>query len=564
MKRSRLSEALKKCRKSFIIVGIFSCFMNILMLTNAIYMLQIYDRVLSSNSYDTLIFLTLIAVFALLIYAVLSAVRTRMLLAVSHWLDINLSPFALEKSAELSQFSSGYAKESMQDVRTVRDFFCGMDICYFFDAPWSIIYLTVIYMLHPLLGMLVTVGLVLLLVVSLVNEVATRSYVKEANERSMSSQSLINSAYANSESIEAMGMFPNIIRKWFGENSQVLSHQKKASNNSSFCVSLAQFLRMSLQVGVLGTGAYLVIKTANAFTPGAMIAASILTGRVMAPIANAMTTWKRFLNARQAYGRIKQFLMIEDKAKVSFLSPPKGNVEIANLFYQVPGGQKPFIVNVNMKINQGDVVALIGPSGAGKSTLARLMMGLWTPSNGYVKLDESQVDRCDNADLGQYIGYCPQTICLLMGTVRDNIARMQDDASDESVVEAAKLAGVHEMIQSLPGGYNTPVSQFGLSGGQQQRIALARAVFGNPCFIVLDEPNANLDQSGLFELVKMVAEIKKRGQTLVIVTHQLNLLKVVDKIAVMDQGKVTLYGERDEVMKRLQAQAPAQKTTTKE
>ncbi len=552
MNQSRLSLALRKCRKSFIIIGVFSCFMNILMLTNAIYMLQIYDRVLSSNSMDTLIFLTLIAVFALLIYAALSAVRTRMLLAVSHWLDRNLSPFALEKSAEFSQVSSGYAKESMQDVRNIREFFCGMDICYFFDAPWSLIYLAVIYMLHPLLGVLVTISFILLLFVSYINELCTRGHVKQAGEEGMKTQLFLQSAYANAESIQAMGMFPRIIRQWFQDNNSVLTQQKNASDNSSICISLAQFLRMSLQIAILGTGAYLVIKTANAFTPGAMIAASILSGRVMAPIANAMTTWKRFLNTRQAFSRLKIFLTIQDKPKNTFLTPPKGEIEITNLYYQLEGAPKPFIANLNMHIQPGDVVALIGPSGAGKSTLARLMMGLWAPTSGFVKLDGAQVDLCDNAALGPHVGYCPQTISLLMGSVRDNIARMQD-ASDEQVIKAAKLAGVHEMIQSLPAGYNTPVTPYGLSGGQQQRIVLARAAFNNPCFIVLDEPNANLDQTGLVQLINMIKEIKKRGQTLVIVTHQVNLLQCVDKVAVLDQGKLTLMGDRDAVLQKLQA-----------
>jgi len=534
------------------------------MLTIPLYMLQIFDRVLSSQSYDTLIFLTILAIFALLIMSVLDGARSRVLLKVSHWIDNSLSPFAFANTAEISLRDPRYTRQSLRDISSIREFLCGMDILSLFDSPWTIIYLVVVYMLHPVLGMVATAGVVVLILISLINEYATRKVVADANQENMATQVIVESVLSNAESVKAMGMLDSVVRKWFNQNEKVLESQGKASARSTFFISMAKFFRMALQIAILGTGAFFVVK--GQITGGAMIAASILTSRAMAPVERVIVTWKHFLNVRQAYKRVNEFLKNRTPFdKAPFLTDPKGSLEIENLYYRPEGADDPIIKGVNMRVTAGDTLAIIGPSGAGKSTLARLMLGIWDASHGHVSLDGCNVAHCDRTEFGHHIGYCPQDVRLFVGSVKDNIARMAEEFEDEDVVAAAKLAGAHEMILGLPSGYNTLVGQFSLSGGQQQRIALARAMFRHPCFVVLDEPNSNLDEEGNLALTKMLVAAKESSRTMIIITHQPSYLQVVDKIAVMNNGVVQAYGPRDQVLQHMQqiiAKQKAQQSQT--
>ena len=545
MKQSKLRMILAQCKSSFIAVTIFSCFVNLLQLTIPLYMLQVFDRVLASQGYDTLIFLTLLAVFALIIMGVLDAVRSKVLIKVSHWLDNKLSPEAFVRSAETTIQGNPYTQQSMVDIGKVRDFLCGNDILAMVDAPWAVIYVAVIYLLHPILGFVATIGLLLLLIVSVVNEVVTRRLSESSAKDNMASQSFVMSTLRNAEAVQAMGMLDSILCKWFSKNEEVIEKKNIVSSRSISLLSLAKILRMMLQVSILGMGAYLVV--ANQFTPGAMIAASILTGRAMAPMVAVLSTWRRFIGTKQAYERLKLYLIEQSSTEKSpFLAEAKGRITIERLYYQPQGVEQPIIKGINAEVSPGDSIAVMGPSGAGKSTLMRLMLGIWKPTHGRVSMDGCDMAFCDRGELGQYIGYCPQEVQLLPGTIKDNISRMKDEG-DEAVVEAAKLAGCHEMILELPKGYHTEVSNYGLSGGQKQRVALARAFYGNPCLLVLDEPNANLDEQGTIALMKAVTEAKNRGVTLLMVTHQPNFINVVDKVMIVKDGLMQALGPRDQV-----------------
>lgn len=550
MKQSKLRKVLAQCKSSFISVTVFSCFVNLLQLTIPLYMLQVFDRVLASQGYDTLIFLTILAVFALMIMGVLDAVRSRVLIKVSHWLDNKLSPEAFVRSTETVTQGNPYTHQSMVDVAKLRDFLCGNDILSMVDAPWAIIYVLVIYLLNPILGIIATVGLLLLLVVSVVNEVVTRNLSDSSTKDGMQSQSFVMSTLRNAEAVQAMGMLDHILKKWFVKNETVIEKKNIVSSRSVSLLSLAKMLRMLLQVSILGAGAFLVV--ANQFTPGAMIAASILIGRAMGPMVAVLSTWRRFIATKEAYQRLKLYLIEQTgKEKSPFLAEAKGRITIERLYYQPQGVEQPIIKGINAEISPGDCVAVMGPSGAGKSTLMRLILGIWKATHGRVSMDGCDIAFCDRSEIGQYIGYCPQEVQLLPGTIHENIARMRED--DESgVVEAAKLAGCHEMILELPRGYNTEVSNYGLSGGQKQRVALARAFYGNPCFLILDEPNANLDEQGNIALMQALVAAKKRKVTVLMVTHQPNFINVVDKVMIIKDGLIQAYDTRDKVFSGLE------------
>ena len=556
--KSKLKVALLACRKSFFYVGLFSFFVNLLMLTVPLYMMQIYDRVLGARSYDTLTFLTMLAIFALVAMGWLDGVRARVLVRISHWLDNSLSPCAFVKGTETMLKDSRYSRQSMRDVSALREFLSGNDVINLFDIPWTPIYIAVIFFLHPVLGYLATGGVIILFFLSLLNELSTRKPVAEANKQNMEVQQMVESTFSNAESVQAMGMMDHLVRKWYGSNQAVLQHQSTASNRSSTLLALAKVIRMSLQIAVLGVGAYLVLQ--NVFTPGSMIAASILTSRAMAPVEKVIGTWKRFVNVRESYRRLKEFLGAPNPYSVApFLTDPKGALVLENVYYRPQDVDQPIIKGASFQLSPGESVAIIGPSGAGKSTLSRLMLGVWPATHGRVALDGCDVANTDRSELGKHIGYLPQDVRLFNGTVRENITRMQE-GKDEDIVAAAKLAGAHEMILALPKGYNTIASQFGLSGGQQQRIALARALYMEPCFVVLDEPNSSLDEEGNKALFKMLWETKQKHMTMVVVTHQPQLLQAVDKILILNQGMVQAFGPKDKVMEHMQQMVSKQQS----
>lgn len=551
---SKLRQILKNCRHAFVFVGIFSFLVNILMLIVPLYMLQLFDRVIPSQSKDTLLYLSILALSGLIVFGLLDVARSRILVRVSHWLDNKLSPLALSQGIDDLLAGGNYAPESLRDISTLRQFIGGPSMFVLFDAPWTPLYLLVIYLLHPMLGNLATIGAIILFLLALLNEFSTKEPLKGANLRHLKNQQHIEKVIQNAEVIQAMGMLPNVISHWFKSNERVLKLQALASDRAALLLSLSKFSRLALQIILLGVGAYFVIQ--NKMTPGTMIAASIITARALAPMEQAINTWKQWKSTRYAYHRLEHFLEQKNLRTNNISLPtPNGELSIENVFYIPPHEKNPILSNVNFQVKAGETLVMIGPSGAGKSTLARLMLGIWKPTHGAIRLDGADVYDWERTSFGNEIGYLPQDVDLLPGTIRDNIARMKK-CSDEEVISAAKLAGVHEFILRLPKGYQHIVDGFYLSGGQRQRIALARAFFGTPRVIILDEPNASLDNEGDIALDQAIASAKKNGVTMILISHRKNLVKHADRILVLNEGKLVMLGPRDDVLFKLQEQQP--------
>jgi ATP-binding cassette, subfamily C, type I secretion system permease/ATPase len=547
-----LEQAVLASRRAFYIVALFSFFVNILMLTTPIYMLQLFDRVLASQSYETLIFLTAIAVTALLVLGLVDIARSRVLIKVSQWLDNYLSPTALAQSADQILSGSQYSQQSLRDIATIRQFLSGPGIFAIFDAPWVPIYLLVIFFMHPLLGVLATIGAVILFVLAVLNEMQTRAPLAEANFQAIQTQQHIDTTMRNAEAIQAMGMMPNIVKAWFRDNEKVLNLQALASRRAGVILAASKFARFTLQLGILGAGAILVID--NVITPGAMIAASILMARALAPVEQAISTWKSLVAARESYRRLQGYFGQQKPRTAGIKLPaPKGVLTLDSVYFVPKTSSRPIINRVSLRIEPGEIIALIGPSGAGKSTLARLMVGALQANAGSVRLDGADVYSWDREDFGKYVGYLPQDVELFTGTVRENIARLSDNIDDEAVIDAAQLAGVHELILHFPDGYNTFISGGGyvLSGGQRQRIALARALYNKPRLIILDEPNSNLDHEGDHALAVAVTHMKRQGSAIVVISHRPSIVQTADRVVVLNDGQIQMAGSKDEVLAKL-------------
>jgi PrtD family type I secretion system ABC transporter len=425
------------------------------------------------------------------------------------------------------------------------------------DAPWTLAFIAVIWLLHPWLGVLALLGTVLLFGLALGSEMVMRTSLGEANERWMAAQRRSETALRNAEVVHAMGMLPALLRRWHADNDRALDQHAQASDRGAAIVGMAKFLRLFIQVGILGLGAYLVLR--GELTAGGMIAGSILLSRALAPVEQAIGAWKGLVAARASHERLQALLRRHREAAPAMRLPaPEGRVSVERLVFTPPEGDRPTLKYLEFELAAGDVLAVVGPSGSGKSTLCRLIAGIWAPASGHVRLDGAPVHTWDRADFGRHVGYLPQDVELFAGTVRDNIARMTD-APDEAVIEAARLAGAHDMILRLRDGYATEIGPQGavLSGGQRQWIGLARAMFGKPRLVVLDEPYASLDQAGEAALIEAIGRLKARGTTVILVAHRPSLLVHVDKLLVLREGNAVLFGPRDEVLPRLMVQRAA-------
>ncbi len=547
--QSELAQVLGKSKSAFIGAGVFSFFINMLMLVSPLYMLQIYDRVLASRNETTLWVLTLVAVFLIVVYAALEAMRSRVLVRISGQMDslLNARVFtALFKSAVRGP--GGGSGQAIRDLDSVRDFLTGQGLFAFFDAPWMPIYLTAIFLIDPLLGWVATGGGVVLFSLAVLTELATRNTLGEASAANMRAGHFVEVSLRNVEAIEAMGMVPAMLRRWQGRRSKMLQLQSLASDRAGTITALSKFTRVVLQIAILGFGAYLVLQ--NNITAGLMIAASIMMGRALAPVEIAVGSWKHFLTARTAYDRLNALLKaVPAQRDFMHLPPPNGVIQVEQAIVVPPGATVPALRGVGFNVAAGDIVGIIGPSAAGKSTLARLLVGVWPPYSGKVRIDGADIMTWDRERLGPYIGYLPQDVELFEGTIAENIARFGEVDADQ-VILAAQRAGVHEMILKLPAGYDTQIGPGGqtLSGGQRQRVGLARALHGDPAFIVLDEPNSNLDNDGEAALARTVADLKARKRTTLVITHRPSLLASVDYIMVMREGMIEKFGPRDEIL----------------
>lgn len=537
----------------FVAAIVFSLFINLLMFVSPLYMLQIYDRVITSRSESTLAALTILAAFLIFVYALLEMLRSRLLVRAGLAFDEKISEpvFHAVHRGNLA-LPGGNHVQCLRDVDTLREFLTGSGLIAFCDAPWFPIFVFACFLLHPYFGYFALVGTAITLALTLLNEKATKPQLDAASQASMRANQNAQAMFRNTEVLQAMGMLSSIKRLWTGFHDDTLSLQAAASDRAGLIVASTKFFRMFVQTGVLGLGAYLVIQ--RELSPGGMIAGSILIGRAMAPIDMALASWKGFVAARSAYSRLRNLLVIagQEPRRMS-LPRPQGALQVSELIACAPGPNNPPILKgVTFNLAAGEIIGVIGPSAAGKSSLARVLVGVWKALRGSVRLDGSDLSHWNPEELGRYVGYLPQDVELFSGTIAQNIARFQD-IDTEQVIFAARLAGCHEMIQLLPQGYNTPIGDGGqaLSGGQRQRVGLARALYGKPSLVVLDEPNANLDAAGEEALLAAMHNLKATKTTVVIVTHKINILAAVDKILIMSDGAVQAFGEREAVLQRL-------------
>ncbi|NQD75206.1 type I secretion system permease/ATPase, partial [Pseudomonas sp. CM27] len=533
-------------------LGAFSGVINVMMLTPAVYMLQVYDRALVSRNVTTLAMLTLLVVGLFLLMSALEMMRTRVLIRVGNCLDMDLNRriFSAAFERNLSR-AGGNPAQALQDLAQVRQFLTGNGLFAFFDAPWTPIYLLVCYLIHPLLGLVTMIGSLILVGLAYLTEKATQKPLAEANQAALSSASYANNNLRNAEVIEAMGMLPSIGKRWFQGHLRILQMQTLASDRAALISSTGRFVRITLQSVILGTGALLAIE--GKITPGMMIACSILTGRALGPVEQVIASWKQLLGCRLAWGRLNDLLQDYPQRPPSMsLQRPMGMLAVENVIAGAPGTNTTIVRGVSFSLAAGDSLGIIGPSASGKSTLARLLVGVWPAQAGKVRLDGADIFTWNKAELGPWLGYLPQDVELFEGTIGENIARFAEVDSD-AVIRAARSSGVHDMILRFPQGYDTRLAADGspLSGGQKQRIALARALYGEPNLVVLDEPNANLDDLGEKALVDALTELKARGATVVLISHRPNVLCAVDQVLMLRDGGVHMLGSRDEVFAAL-------------
>lgn len=558
--KNEIALALAGFKGAFRTVGAFSALINLLLLAPSLYMLQVYDRVLASRNETTLLMLTMMILGAYLFMSALELVRSFVLIRLGAQLDMQLNKRVYAAAFEQNLKRAGAnAGQALQDLSNIRQFLTGNGLFAFFDAPWFPIYLLVIFLFDPYLGLFALVGTILLITLAVINESVSKKPLSEANSLAVSANQLATNNLRNAEVIEAMGMLPHLMQRWLSMHGRFIQLQGEASEKAGIVGAVTKFSRISLQSLILGVGALLVLE--GKITPGMMIVASILMGRVLSPVEQLINVWKNWSGTRSAYQRLNQLLDNNPPRRAGMTLPkPRGDVSLETVTAVPPGASLPAIRNLSITLVPGDVLGVIGPSGAGKSTLARLLVGVWPAAAGSVRLDGADIYHWNKDELGPCLGYLPQDIELFAGTVNENIARFSE-VDPAKVVQAAKRAGVHEMILRLPQGYDTPLGDggAGLSGGQKQRLGLARALYDDPSLIVLDEPNSNLDEVGEKGLLAAIDDLRQRGKTIVMITHRSSVLAATNKILLLIDGVSRLFGPSAEVMAefaKLNQQAP--------
>jgi ATP-binding cassette, subfamily C, bacterial len=547
-----LDKARSAIRAHLSIVMIFTMVSNLLVLAIPLYLFQISDRVLTSRSIDTLVMLTIVIVGAVLLQAVIDALRRFILMRTGVEVAVRLGSPILSAAARAALHSNGREYQTLADLQQLRSFLVSATLLAFLDAPYVPIFIGLIFLIHPHLGMIVSGTAVLLLVIAMLNQRMTSGPFGEANKHLSKANLHLDSMSRNSQIINALAMIPEAVQIWGKDTAASLRAQIKAQDRNIAMASLSKAVRLLTQVGILGWGAFLALE--GQITGGMLIAASIIAGRALAPVEGAIEGWNQFLLSRSAYDRIQNLLR---SSPLNFerlrLPKPEGRLDVERLLY-VPNGTKRVVLNgISFSLSPGDSLAIIGNSGAGKTTLGKMLVGSILPTSGNVRLDLMDLRNWDPRQFGENIGYLPQDVQLFPATIKENIARMRSDASDDDIFRAAELADVHEMISSLAQGYETIIASDGapLSGGQKQRIGLARAFFGNPKLVVLDEPNSNLDGAGDEALVRALAHAKESNITTITITQKPSILKQVDKIMLLANGTVSMFGKRTEVLAAL-------------
>jgi PrtD family type I secretion system ABC transporter len=560
VRRSELGDALRACRSAFIGVGAMSCMINLLYLTGSIFMLEIYDRVLPSRSVPTLVGLVVLAGGLYIAQGVLDLIRGRILGRIGTSLDEALNSRVFETVVRLP-LMVGARNEGLQPLRdldNVRSFLGSMGPGAFFDLPWLPLYLAICFAFHVLIGLTALVGAAILVTLTLVTEFMSRVPAREAMSLAARRNDLAATSRRNAEVLVAMGMSGRLTKRWSEANEDYLAGNQRASDVAGGLGAIAKVMRMTLQSAVLAVGAYLVIH--QEATAGIIIAGSILSARALAPVDLAIAHWKGFVAARQSWQRLNRLLQsLPAQASQTLLQSPSGRLSVEGVSIVPPGDQKIIVQDVTFALEAGSGLGLIGPSGSGKSSLVRALVGVWQPFRGKVRLDGAALDQWSSDVLGQYIGYLPQDVELFAGSVAQNICRFDPDAGSDSIITAAKEAGVHEMIIKMRDGYDTQIGEQGtaLSAGQAQRVALARALYGNPFLIVLDEPNSNLDTEGDEALTRAVRAARERGAIVVVVAHRPVGIEAVDQLLVLKDGRMQAFGPKETVLGQvLQRVAP--------
>ena len=557
-----LNQILNNCKQYFIYAGAFSAAVNILMLTPIIYMLTVYDRVVASGSLSTLAMLTILMVCLLSAVGGFEWVRSMILISASSRIETLLRKRISDATFERSLLTGGMVANAqpLSDLSALRQFLTGNGLFAFFDAPWFPIYIGVMFMFHPWFGVAGILSGLVMVALAYANESATNNLLKEANLESNQASNRFQGSLRNAEVVAAMGMSEDIRKRQDAMFDSVLEKQATASKKAGLLSGISKSFRLIVQSLLLGLGAYLTLN--QQISPGMMIAGSLLLGRALAPVDMLVGTWKGFSVARTQYARLRELLeQIPAHADTMSLPAPLGRLTVEQVSVAPPGSQALVVRGVTFELAPGEALGMVGPSASGKSSLARALLGIWPSSGGKVRLDGADIAAWNREELGPYVGYLPQDIELFDGTIADNICRFTD-AEPKLIVAAAKLAGIHEMILHLPKGYDTVIGGSGgmLSGGQRQRIGLARAVFGNPKLLVLDEPNSNLDDQGEKELVEALRRIKSQGCSIVVITHRTMVLQCVDKILVMKEGAAVSFGPKDQVLASLMAPAAIPKS----
>jgi ATP-binding cassette subfamily C protein len=560
VRRSELGDALRACRNAFIGVGAMSCMINLLYLTGSLFMLEVYDRVLPSRSVPTLVGLIILAGGLYIAQGILDLIRGRILVRVGTALDESLNARVFETVVRLPLMVGGRNEglQPLRDLDNVRAYLSSMGPSAFFDLPWLPFYLAICFAFHVMIGLTALVGAIVLITLTVVTEYMSRRPAREASGLSARRNDLASASRRNAEVLVAMGMSGRLTRRWSEANEKYLSGNQRASDVAGGLGAIAKVMRMMLQSAVLGVGAYLVIH--QEATAGIIIAGSILSARALAPVDLAIAHWKGFVAARQSWHRLNRLLdQMPARTVPTLLQDPSQRLSVEALSIVPPGDQKVIVQDVTFALEAGSGLGVIGPSGSGKSSLVRALVGVWLPARGKVRLDGAALDQWSSDVLGRHIGYLPQDVELFGGTVAQNISRYDPDASSESIIAAAKEAGVHQMIIKMRDGYDTQIGEQGtnLSAGQAQRVALARALYGDPFLIVLDEPNSNLDTEGDEALTRAVRGARERGAIVVVVAHRPIGIEAVDQLLVLKDGRVQAFGPKETVLGQvLQRVAP--------
>ncbi len=552
---SKMLAVLKTCRVAFLSLVIFSFVSNALMLTGPLFMLQVYDRVLNSGSIPTLVALLLLVIILFSLYGFLEFIRTRVLVRISRVLEEALRDriFDVVTFHALRQ-TPNVRLSPMQDMQAIRQFLQSPGPLAFLDMPWSPFYLAVIYLLHPYLGLFATGAVIVLISIAMVNDRITRRHAQEAQLAAARASTLSEEARRNVEVASVLGMLGALRDRWKTIQGSALDALTKSSDRGGMLTSMSKALRLLMQSCILGLGAYLAVK--QEVSPGAMIAASIIMSRALQPVEMAVAQWAGFQAFRRAWLRLNVLLNeTPEQGQRMALPVPAGALRAENLIGYIPGVEKPVVSGISFELPAGTGLGIIGPTGAGKTTLARLLVGLWPHKRGTVRIDGATLEQWDAEQLGRHLGYLPQEVELFDGTIGQNIARFAVDARPEDIVAAAVEAKAHNFILNLPQGYNTRIGEGAqrLSAGERQRVGLARALYGNPVVVVLDEPNANLDAEGESALLAAITNVRRRGGTVIVVAHRPSAIAALDMLMVLRAGQAIAYGPRDEVLKKVLA-----------